>query len=391
MRLKSFFCVLCVFVFSNLFSQTIESEFMFATDFNVRPTFVEGNNPYFVNGGKWLFIGQTADFDEPGLYFYDTKSKEKIYKPIPLETYYLAHTTDFLGQLETKGKRLPLTIYEFLFYDEVAMRAGFVMENKAKSSKAKKYFYVGWDLSTNSIDVVEPIYEIPEEDKKSFAQSSFIGYSEKDKVVYFTFAVDADLKDDVSEDVNAYVYKVQNQSLTLLKEYKTKFYPYTPEFHPETNQFVIACYAEAFQNRNPTGYLFQLDTNNFQAFSIPSTPYGISFSNDGKFLYMASADTGEVRMYNTNNLADVKKSKWGTHGHKLGFWKEGELVWVRNSGLHIYDPKTLKQKKVIPTKKFFKNHINVSGSAFLPNQKLLLRNILEDPKGGAANRILIAD
>lgn len=74
----------------------------------------------------------------------------------------------------------------------------------------------------------------------------------------------------------------------------------------------------------------------------------------------------------------------------MGFWKDGELVWVRNSGLHIYDPITLKQKTVIPTKKFYKKHVNVSGSTFLPFQKLLLRNILEDPAGGAANRILVS-
>lgn len=382
---------LYLFLSAILSAQTIESEFTYATNFEIRPTFVEGSNPYFVNAGKWIYLGKTADFDEPGVYFYDTTSKEKIYKAIPLEAYYIAHTTDFLGQIETKGKRLPLSVYEFLFYEEGSGRAGFVIENKAKSSKAKKYFYVGWDLNTNSIDVMDFIYEIPADDKKSFAQSSFIGYSEKDQSAYFTFAVDADLKNDEAEDVTAFIYKIQNQNLTKLKEYQSKFYPYTPEFHPESNQIVIAAYAEAFQNRNPLGYLFQLDTNVFQSFSIPSTPYGICFSRDGKTLYMAASDTGEVRVYQTNNLSEVKKTKWGTHGHKLGFWKEGELVWVRNSGLHIYDPKTLKQKKVIPTKKFYKNHVNVSGSSFLPFQKLLLRNILEDPKGGASNRILIAE
>lgn len=389
-RFSLFSFLILLFSFS-LSAEKIESEFSFATDFNIRPTFVEGNNPFFVNGGKWIYLGRTADFDEPGLYFFDTKSKERIYRSVPLEAYYITHSTEFIGQIETKGKRLPLTIYEFLFYDESTQRAGFVIENKHKSVNAKRYFFVGWDLSMNQIDVVEPIYEIAENNKKSFAQSSAVGYSQENNTGYFTFAVDADLKDDESEDVTAFIYKIQNQNLTKLKEYKSRFYPYTPEFHPDSKQIVIACYTEAFQKRNPTGYLYKLDSNEFQEFSIPSTPYGISFSKDGKYLYMAASDTGEVRMYNTGNLNEVKKSKWGTFGHKLGFWKDGELVWVRNSGLHIYDPITLKQKKVIPTKKFYKNHVNVSGSAFLPFQKLLLRNILEDPAGGAANRVLIAD
>lgn len=389
-RFSFFYLLILLFGFS-LSAQKIESEFSFKTDFAIRPTFVEGDNPFFVNGGKWVYLGRTADFDEPGLYFYDTESKEKIYRPVPLETYYLSHPTEFFGKIETTGKRLPLTIYEFLFYDEVNHRAGFVIENKHNSVNGKRYFFMGWNLSTNAIDVVEPIYEIGEVDKKSFAISSVVGYSRENDTGYFTFAVDADLKDNEAVDVTVFIYQIQNQSLKKLKEYKSKFYPYTPEFHPETKQILIACYAESFQNRNPMGYLYKVDSNSFQEFSIPSTPYGISFSKDGKHLYMAAADTGEVRMYNTDNLSDVKKSKWGTHGHKLGFWKEGELVWVRNSGLHIYDPITLKQKKVIPTKKFYKNQINVSGSAFLPFRKLLLRNILEDTTGGAANRILIAD
>ncbi len=390
MRYSIFFTFLLSFGIS-LSAQRIESEFSFATDFNVRPTFVEGNSPFFTNGDKWIYIGKTADFDEPGLYFFDTESKSKIYRSIPLEAYYLSQPTQFLGQIETKGKRLPFTIYEFLFYDEKSKRAGFVIENKHKSLNAKRYFYIGWDLATNQIDMAEPIFEIEENDKKSFAQSWIIGYSQEDNTGYFTFAVDADLKDDESEDVTAFIYKIQNKNLSKLKEYKSKFYPYTPEFHPESKQIVIACYTEAFQKRNPVGYLYKVEQNSFQEFPIPSTPYGISFSKDGKFLYMAAADTGEVRMYHTDNLADVKKAKWGTHGHKLGFWKEGELVWVRNSGLHIYDPVSLKQKKVIPTKKFYKNHVNVSGSVFLPFRKLLIRNILEDPAGGAANRILIPD
>ncbi|EOQ95938.1 hypothetical protein LEP1GSC195_3766 [Leptospira wolbachii serovar Codice str. CDC] len=389
-RLLFLYLSILLFGFS-LSAQKIESEFSFATDFNVRPTFVEGDNPFFVNGGKWIYFGRTADFDEPGLYFYDTESKARIYRSVPLEAYYSTHATEFVGQIEIKGKRLPLTIYEFLFYDETTHRAGFVIENKHKSVNTKRYFFMGWDLETNTIDVVEPIYEIAEDDKKSFAISSAIGYSQADNTGYFSFAIDADLKDDASDDVTAFIYKIQNQNLTKLKEYKSKFYPYTPEFHPESKQILIACYTEAFQKRNPVGYLFKIESNSFQEFSIPSTPYGISFSRDGKYLYMAAADTGEVRMYNTENLSDVKKAKWGTHGHKLGFWKEGELVWVRNSGLHIYDPISLKQKKVIPTKKFYKNQTNVSGSVFWPFHKLLLRNILEDPAGGAANRILIAD
>lgn len=123
-RLLFLYLSILLFGFS-LSAQKIESEFSFATDFNVRPTFVEGDNPFFVNGGKWIYFGRTADFDEPGLYFYDTESKARIYRSVPLEAYYSTHATEFVGQIEIKGKRLPLTIYEFLFM--MRQRTGLVL------------------------------------------------------------------------------------------------------------------------------------------------------------------------------------------------------------------------------------------------------------------------
>jgi len=81
----------------------------------------------------------------------------------------------------------------------------------------------------------------------------------------------------------------------------------------------------------------------------------------------------------------------GTHGHTMGFWKESELLWVRNSGIHIYDPVTLKQKKVIPTSKFFKGHVNVSGSFVIPYDSLLVHNGFEGPDGAAGMLFLSPD
>jgi hypothetical protein len=380
-----------LYSFQGIYSQKVLTEFSFNSDFQSRPTFYEESSPRFVNANRWIYIGKTADFDEAGIYFYDLSLKDRIFKPIPLEAYYLKNPTQFLGEINPKTKKIPLTVYKFLFYEEDTNRAGFLVENRSSKKEGKRYYFFGWNLTTGELDTVEQIYEIPASDTKSFAQAYDVGYNKTNSSAFFIFSVEADLKEKETEDVTNLIFKVEGNSIKKEFEYKSKIYPYNPTLHEESGAIVVTAYAENYQKLNPMGFYYKINTKAMESFPIPSVPYGVCFSKDGSELFIASADTGEIRKYNTSNFSDVKKAKWGTHGHRLGFWKEGELVWARNSGLHIYDPKTLKQKKVIPTKKFYKNHVNVSGSEFLPFQMLLLRNGLEDPTGGAAIRILTAD
>lgn len=374
---------------SSIFSQKLIDEFSFATNFDERPTFMEENSPSFENDNKWIYLGKTANFDEAGFYFYDLKTKERIYKAVPLNEAFSKNTTLFVGNINSKTNRIPLVVHKFLFYSESQGRAGFVVENEDNTRKIKKYFYFGWNLQNNQIETIQFLAEILPESKNAYAQSFQIGSTSE--AYYFLFSIDGDLKDKVSEDVQNLLFKVTGSNVEKEFEYNSIYYPYNPTLHPESKTIAIVAYTENYQQLNPKGFLYKLGTQNLESFSIPSVPYGICFSKDGGLLFIASADTGEMRRYNVSNLSQVTKAKWGTHGHRLGFWKEGELVWVRNSGLHVYDPVSLKQKKVIPTKKFYKNHVNVSGSEFLPFQTLLLRNILEDVKGGAAVKILTAD
>ncbi|MDF3819764.1 selenium-binding protein SBP56-related protein [Leptospira sp. 96542] len=377
------------FILCNLVhSQTILSEFSFTTNFETRPTFYETDSPFFVNNGKWVYIGKTADFDEPGLYFFDLESSELVFKSIPLETYFNEHQAEFLGSRELSGKQVPFNIHQFLYLENDSGSAGLVVENKTKSTATKRYYYLGWNIHTGKVEQMNLLYEIPAENSNAFAMSYSVGMDKQDKSAFFIFAVDSNIRNKNLEDVDASIYKIQNKKLDKLYEYKLKEFPYTPILSSNSKFIFIATYAESYQKLDPKGFLFQLENGSMNSFPIPSVPYGICFSKDDKFLYVSSGETGEVKKYNTNDPKEFIKSKWGTHGHKLGFWNETDLLWVRNSGIHIYDAKTLKQKKVIPTKKYYKGHVNVSGSEFYPFQKLLLRNGLENPKGGASIKIL---
>jgi WD40 repeat protein len=377
------------FMIHSLSAEKVLSEFTFSSQFDSLPTFYEADSPFFVNSGKWIYIGKTADFDEIGVYFYNTESKEKLFKAIPIEEYYLSNSQKFIGKLESTGKKFPISLQQFLFYDEATQRAGFILENRHSSEKVRKYFFAGWNLKSNSIDILEEIKI--NLDSKPFSIGFALDYSSNQQTGYFLIATDADLDNGLVDDVEVKIYKFNSTQVSMIHQYNSKFLPYNPIYHEQSNQIAIASYSENYQKLNPIGYLYKIETNELNVFPIPSTPYGICFTKNGDSLYIASSDTGEVRRYNTKNTKEFLKSKWGIQGHTLGFWNDSELLWVRNSGIHIYDPITLKQKKIISTKKFFKGQINVSGSRINPFQKLLLRNILENPTGGAANRLISSE
>ncbi|WCL51165.1 hypothetical protein [Leptospira sp. GIMC2001] len=86
-----------------------------------------------------------------------------------------------------------------------------------------------------------------------------------------------------------------------------------------------------------------------------------------------------MRIYQADTGKVVTSKKIGSYGHGKGYLKDNEIAWIRNSGIHIYDDKTYKQKKIIPTKKYFpKGSVNVQGSTADPSFGILLRNSLSD-------------
>jgi DNA-binding beta-propeller fold protein YncE len=206
---------------------------------------------------------------------------------------------------------------------------------------------------------------------------------------YFTFAIDSDMKNKEAEDVNIQLLRYVKGKLDLVHTYDSKWFPYNNLAHFKKGKILIQSYAEIHESIPPIGRIFDLNTNSFLQISIPVVSYGSVFSKDGTKLYLASGQTGELRVIDADTGQLLQKSKLGTHGHTLGFWKDNELVWVRNSGLHIYDAQTLKQKKVIPTSKYFKGNVNVSGSIVLPYSAVLVRNGFEGP-GDAVGFLMLS-
>ncbi|TGN17266.1 YncE family protein [Leptospira idonii] len=375
----------------SLFSQTLADSFSLKTDFQAKPSFYEESSPYLVNRGGYVYIGQTSQSDQTGIYFYNLKDKKKIFETVPIREYVSKHPSLLQeGAAGWKEDAFPFSLTNLLFYDVKEGQAGFIVEHSHFKLPNKKFYFFVWNLNANRIEFVEEIHEKKGSDKSSYAMALPIGFDTVSKQAYFAFAVDANMADKTANDVDVSVYKYSEGKLKKVYNYADGRFPYNIIYHESSGKVLLQTYVESYENNSPKGRLLDLNTLDSISVVIPTVPYGACFSKDGSRFYLASSDTGELQVYETNTGKSVKKVKLGTHGHSMGFWKENELVWVRNSGIHIYDVATLKQKKLIPTKNYYKGQINVSGSLVIPDFGILLRNGFEGPDGAAGFRLLLS-
>ncbi|MCZ8156778.1 MAG: hypothetical protein O9264_11695 [Leptospira sp.] len=381
--------VYCLFTLS-LMGESVLDRFSLDTDFKIRPSFYATDSPFFVNRSKHIYIGKTMNSDVQGVHLYDTKSKTKTFLSPPIDDYFLKHPELLIqGTEKLKVERLPVYISDLLFYDEQIGKMGIFIEHNHYQLTGNKSFFAVWDLEKNEISFLKELRSDLLKDSPSYSIILPIGFDEKKDAAYFTFATDLDMKNKSASDVKIEVFRFVDDNLEVIQSYMSNRFPYHPVAHWEQGKILIQSYAEIHEAPSPNGRLIDISSGEGITVSVPVVPYGATFSKDGKLLYLASSQTGELSVLDANKGTQIKKLKLGTHGHTMGFWKENELIWVRNSGVHIYDAQTLKQKKLIPTSKYFKGHVNVAGSLVLPYQYLIIRNSFEGP-GSAVGYLFLS-
>lgn len=372
--------LLLFFLSFSLFAESVVDRFSLTTDFVKRPSFYASDSPFLVNRNAHLYIGMTMNADIQGLYFYHLDRKSQSFLTPPIREHFLKNPSLLIkGTLDLKLDHLPVYITDVLFYDEKMQKIGFYVEHRNYQLPIKKSYFAVWDMEDNQIEFMEELSSHPAEGFEGYAMVLPVGFDSAKEAAYFTFAIDKNMKDKTSDDVSIKLLRYMDGKLELIHSYQSKWFPYNSIAHFDKGKILIQSYAEVHESILPEGRIFDLGTNSFLQISVPVVSYGSVFSKDGTKIYLASGQTGEVRVLDSSSGKILQKAKFGTHGHTMGFWKENELVWVRNSGLHIYDPITLKQKKVIPTSKYFKGNVNVSGSLVIPYSSVVVRNGFEGP------------
>ena len=389
---RNFFPLIFTLLTFPILSETVTDRLSIVTDFKVRPSFYATESPFLVDRNALVYLGKTMNSDIVGIHLYEIKSKKKIFLTPPIREYFTKHSELLVpGALNFKDEPLSVYISDLLFLDRTTGKAGFHIEHSHFKLSEKKYFFAVWDINSNEIEFIKEIYTRNASNENSYSIAGNIGFDPHEEAGYFSYGIDANMKEKGVDDVNIRIFRYKNGSLDELHSYFTKWFPYNSIFHFEKGKILIQSYSEIHESPKPEGRIFDIKSSQFVQVSIPVVSYGAVFSKDGEKIYLTSAQTGEIQVLDTNTGKILKKGKLGTHGHTMGFWKESELLWVRNSGIHIYDPVTLKQKKVIPTSKFFKGHVNVSGSFVIPYDSVLVRNGFEGPDGAAGMLFLSPD
>ncbi len=381
--MKKFYSILFVSTFGwilGLGAESVLDRFSLTSDFAARPSFYASSSPTLVNRDAHLYIGKTINIDVQGLHFYNLNTKSKIFLSPPIREYFSKHPELLIPGTEgLKSDHMPVYISEILFYDEKIQKMGFYVEHSHFKLPTKKFYFAVWNLADNEIEFIQELSAYDTKGFNGYTMVLPIGFDEKSDSAYFTFALDQDLKNNSADDVSIQIFKYSGKSLTKIHSYNSKWFPYNNIANFGKGKVLIQSYAEIHESIPPEGIIYDLNTNVPLKISIPVVSYGSVFSKDGNKIYLASGQTGELRVIDSNSGNLIQKSKIGTHGHSMGFWKENELVWMRNSGLFVYDATTLKQKKTIPTSKYFKGNVNVAGSLIIPYSSVMIRNGFEGP------------
>lgn len=335
-----------------------------------------------------LYLGRGNDPFKVNLFFVEIQTGNFFhYTPSVLE--YFDTNKELLkpGSELNKNRKNSVYFEKLLYFDRKLNQAMFLVKNSAsKYFVGSKTFLVVWDIQE---DKLIDIQIIDETNTKSSPMLFFkpLGLDSDSNFYYYTFQTISKEKD---ADIIAEIFQYNSKKIESLHKFQTKVYPSHFLYDNKNQKILILEYSESYKKENPHAVSYDIKTKSAIRFPIPSVPYGDIYSQDGKRIFIASAETGEFKIYDSETGKVLSSKKVGTYGHAMGYWKDNEIAWIRNSGIHIYDDKTFKQKKVIPTRKYFpKGPVNVQGSMADPSFGILLRNSFSDK--GEDYRILQAE
>ncbi len=168
--------------FINALRYKTRTTFSIKSDFKSRPTFSKGTL-HFVDRGKMIYIGRSANWDKPYIYLYDLVRFRKIRKFVPIEKFFRKNTHLLVdGQLKKRRKYNSYYISKLFFYDRTQGLAGVEVRNNIKYGQEERYIFLYWDLRKNKIKKAIILSKAP-----SYTYYTYItGYDYIKKTCYIT-------------------------------------------------------------------------------------------------------------------------------------------------------------------------------------------------------------
>lgn len=382
--MKSFYCliatasILLITLFDNLSAQTLVREIVGPKNLpGTSEEILYDSSAVLMENKKILFLGKGADPFKINLFFVELQSGDFFtYTPSVLDYFDIHKDLLLPGSELNKNRKNSVYYEELLSFDRSLNQAIFLVKNSSyKYTKGAKIFLIKWNIKEDKFIDIQTIYETTSKDTPLVFNKP-LGTDSEGNYYFYNFQKLTKSKD---SEIKAELFKYASNKIESLYTFQTKVYPSHFLYDRKNQKILILEYAEAYKKLNPQALSYDIASKTGIRFPIPSVPYGKVYSQDGKRIFITSAETGEFKVFDSMSGKVLNTKKLGTYGHAMGYWKDNEIAWIRNSGIHIYDDKSFKQKKVISTRKFFpKGSVNVQGSLADPSFGILLRNSFSD-------------
>ncbi len=351
------------------------------TDFKARPT-IYVQSPLLVDDGKMIYMAKSAAFEQDFyVYFLKLPTLELVKKQIPINEFFSKNEDLLINNQSKKRNRNTYSFDKMLFYDSKNGLAGFNIINKLSVNGIKKeqIYVLIWDLNSNKIKKAHLIATLEVDKRKTFKNYHAFypsTYVSDTKIFYgFLYIGTAKKKEkmrgsrryasyDYLKTVGVKTFKISEEEINEVTYFKTKVNKISGDMYyfAQKNILFIPEYYEEASNTKGVGYVIDLNVNKIKTISIPFTTYGVDMSKDGRYLYFASSQTGNLWKVNTKNGKLIKRFYVGKRGHFLKLMKNEKLLWIRNSGLQFINEKRMRKDRYFPFKKFYSGFSHVEGS-----------------------------
>lgn len=332
------------------------------------PTFASVSRIRIVDRGALVFLGHGLWKEQHLLHFVEVEGGRRFTVEAPLAAFVKKRFP------ELEGSGFPkLKMQRLAFYDRKAGRAALIVRHGRRGDR--KTLYLRWSLKSGTITSTPLLAS--QQPRGAWTHFTPLGYLATKKAAYLL------RRSKVSKE-GGYDYRLialaeQGAPRELLRwssKRSVRVNHLRAGLMTLGGGILVPEYAERpVQGPPPVGKWIDLESGSSKTFPVPTTPYGVARSADGRFLYLYSSQEGEVWKVDFASGKLLKKRKVGTRGHCLAFLRPGKLMLIRHKGLQLLDPKTLRRKRLYPLRKLLGGgFIHIEGSMVIGVGKLLLKN-----------------
>ncbi len=326
------------------------------------PTFRKVRPVQLMDGGRLLYYGRGALTEQNNFFFLDIAANKKLSVTAPIEAYVSANPDLFAG-FSSVGKLPPYHVDGLLSYDTSAGE-GYVLawDRRDNPQHRRRFLIFRWDLKKNVITSVTVADRMSA--GKEWITLKPIGYNPSLKTVYFYINTKRTGTPKASTYYHQVVALSGKSSRTVAGFDSPRHVSAEPFYDSLGNRVLLAEYSELAEPKPPAkGRLIHLGTGKTLSFDIPETTYGAEFSEDGRIIYLFSAENGIIRALDAANGKKIKDVKVGKLGFGFGLLGRSTLCLIRHAGIQVYSLPELKLLQSVPMKRIFKGHAHIQGSA----------------------------